>query len=89
MYKTYLRVFCLNRRTHHKKSNEKVYISGLVKESWEEGPNPSKTEVQYILDLIAELHTLGQLSLESFLKAQESTAPVQQRNEIKIVCTRR
>lgn len=39
----------------------------LVKESWEEGPS----KVQYILDLRAKLHTLGQLSWENVRKAQE------------------
>lgn len=43
----------------------------LVKESWEDGQSPSKNEVQYILDLRAKLHTLGQLSRENLLQAQE------------------
>ena len=43
----------------------------LVKESWEEGPSSSKSEVQYVLDLRAKLHTLGQLSRENLLRAQE------------------
>ncbi|TKS64962.1 Retrovirus-related Pol polyprotein from transposon 412 [Collichthys lucidus] len=38
-------------------------VLDLVKESWEEGPSPSKNEVQYILDLRAKLHTLGRTSL--------------------------
>ncbi len=40
----------------------------LVKESWEQGPSLGKNEVQYVLDLKAKLHTLGQLSWK---KAQE------------------
>ena len=39
----------------------------LVKESWEERLSLSKSEVQYVLDLKAKLHTLGQLSLENLL----------------------
>ena len=46
-------------------------VLDLVKESWEEGPSPSKNEVQYVLDLRAKLHTLGQLSRENLLQAQE------------------
>ena len=43
----------------------------LIKENWEEGPSPSKSEIQYIMDLRAKLHTLGQLSWENLLEAQE------------------
>ena len=46
-------------------------VLDLVKESWEEGPSPSKNEVQYVLDPRAKLHTLGQLSRENLLQAQE------------------
>ena len=46
-------------------------VLDLVKESWEEGPSPSKNKVQYVLDLRAKLHTLGQLSRENLLQAQE------------------
>ncbi|XP_059210478.1 uncharacterized protein LOC131989303 [Centropristis striata] len=46
-------------------------VLDLVKESWEEGPSPSKNEVQYVLDLRAKLHTLGRLSRENLLRAQE------------------
>ena len=43
----------------------------LIKENWEEGPSPSKNEIQYVMDLRAKLHTLGQLSCENLLEAQE------------------
>ena len=46
-------------------------VLDLVKESWEEGLSPSKNEVQYVLDLRAKLHTLGQLSRENLLQPQE------------------
>ena len=45
-------------------------ILDLLRENWEEGPSPSKNEIQYILDLREKLHTLGQLSRENFLQAQ-------------------
>ena len=47
-------------------------ILDLIKENWEEGPSPSKNEIQYVMDLRAKLHTLGQLSHENLLEAQES-----------------
>ncbi|XP_061833118.2 uncharacterized protein [Nerophis lumbriciformis] len=46
-------------------------VLDLVKESWEEGPSPSKKEIQYVMDLRAKLHTLGHLSRENLLQAQE------------------
>ncbi|XP_061920399.1 uncharacterized protein LOC133661276 [Entelurus aequoreus] len=46
-------------------------VLDLVKESWEEGPSPSKNEIQYVMDLRAKLHTLGHLSRENLLQAQE------------------
>ncbi len=46
-------------------------VLDLVKESWEEGLSPGRNEVQYVLDLRAKLHALGQLSRENLLKAQE------------------
>ena len=46
-------------------------VLDLIKENWEEGPSPSKNEIQYVMDLLAKLHTLGQLSRENLLKAQE------------------
>ena len=45
-------------------------ILDLLRENWEEGPSPSKNEIQYVLDLRAKLHTLGQLSCENLLQAQ-------------------
>ncbi|XP_051269401.1 uncharacterized protein LOC127370936 [Dicentrarchus labrax] len=46
-------------------------VLDVVNESWEEGQSPSIKEVQYVLDLRAKLHTLGQLSQENLLRAQE------------------
>ena len=46
-------------------------VLDLIKENWEEGPSPSKNEIQYVMDLRAKLHTLGQLSRENLLEAQE------------------
>ncbi|XP_077936125.1 uncharacterized protein LOC144383152 [Gasterosteus aculeatus] len=46
-------------------------VLDLIKESWEEGPSPCKNEIQYVLDLRAKLHTLGQMSRENLLRAQE------------------
>ena len=46
-------------------------VLDLIKENWEEGPSPSKSEIQYVMDLRAKLHTLGQLSWENLLEAQE------------------
>lgn len=46
-------------------------ILDLIKESWERGPSTSKSEVQYVLELRAKLHMLGQLSRGNLLRAQE------------------
>uniref|UniRef100_A0AAQ4Q9F2 Gypsy retrotransposon integrase-like protein 1 n=1 Tax=Gasterosteus aculeatus aculeatus TaxID=481459 RepID=A0AAQ4Q9F2_GASAC len=46
-------------------------VLDLLKEHWEEGPSLSKNEIQYVLDLRAKLHTLGELSRENLLQAQE------------------
>uniref|UniRef100_A0AAQ4PUN6 ribonuclease H n=1 Tax=Gasterosteus aculeatus aculeatus TaxID=481459 RepID=A0AAQ4PUN6_GASAC len=46
-------------------------VLDLLKEHWEEGPSPGKNEIQYVLDLRAKLHTLGELSRENLLQAQE------------------
>ena len=46
-------------------------VLDLIKESWEEGPSTSKNEIQYVLELRAKLHTLGRLSREHLLQAQE------------------
>ncbi|KAG7485602.1 hypothetical protein JOB18_014053 [Solea senegalensis] len=46
-------------------------VLDLVKENWEAGPSTSKNEVQHVLDLRAKLHSLGQLSRQNLLQAQE------------------
>ncbi|XP_026003826.1 uncharacterized protein LOC113009615 [Astatotilapia calliptera] len=46
-------------------------VLDLIKESWEDGPSPAKNGIQYVLDLRAKLHTLGRLSRENLLQAQQ------------------
>ncbi len=46
-------------------------VLDVIKESWEEGPSNSRNEIQYVLDLRAKLHTLGRLSMENLLQAQD------------------
>ncbi len=46
-------------------------VLDVIKESWEEGPSNSRNEIQYVLDLRAKLHTLGWLSMENLLQAQD------------------
>ncbi len=43
----------------------------VIKESWEEGLSNSRSEIQYVMDLRAKLHTLGRLSMENLLQAQD------------------
>ncbi|KAI5617023.1 hypothetical protein C0J50_23276 [Silurus asotus] len=46
-------------------------VLDVLRENWEEGPSNAKNEIQYVLDLRAKLHTLGQLTMENLLQAQE------------------
>ncbi len=46
-------------------------VLDVIKESWEEGPSNSRNEIQYVLDLRVKLHTLGRLSMENLLQAQD------------------
>jgi len=46
-------------------------VLDLIRENWEEGTRVSKSDAQYIMDLRAKLHSLGQMSQENVLKAQE------------------
>ncbi|XP_039513052.1 uncharacterized protein LOC120468602 [Pimephales promelas] len=46
-------------------------VLDVLKETWEDGPSASKNEIQYVLDLRTKLHTLGRLSLENLLQAQD------------------
>lgn len=46
-------------------------ILDLFKGNLEEGPSASKKEIQYVMDLTAKLHTLGQISRENSLQAQD------------------
>ncbi len=46
-------------------------VLDVLRETWEEGPLESKNEIQHVLDLRTKLHTLGQLSMENLLQAQD------------------
>ncbi len=46
-------------------------VLDVLRETWEEGPSGTKNEIQHVLDLRTKLHTLGQLSIENFLQAQD------------------
>ncbi|CAM4612755.1 unnamed protein product [Leuciscus chuanchicus] len=46
-------------------------VLDVLRETWEDGPSNSKNEIQYVLDLRAKLHTLGRLSMENLLQAQD------------------
>ncbi len=46
-------------------------VLDVLRETWEEGPSGSKNEIQHVLDLRTNLHTLGQLSMENLLQAQD------------------
>nr|XP_061779417.1 uncharacterized protein LOC133570739 [Nerophis lumbriciformis] len=46
-------------------------VLDIIKESWEEGPSSSKNEIQYVMDMRAKYHTVGHLSRENLLRAQE------------------
>ncbi len=46
-------------------------VLDVIKESWEEGPSNSRSEIQYVMDLRAKLHTLWRLSMENLLQAQD------------------
>ncbi len=46
-------------------------VLDILKETWEEGPSESKNEIQHVLNLRTKLHTLGQLSMENLLQAQD------------------
>ncbi|KAI7813488.1 hypothetical protein IRJ41_018565 [Triplophysa rosa] len=46
-------------------------VLDVLKENWEDGPSASKNEIQYVLDLRAKLRTLGRLSMENLLQAQD------------------
>ncbi len=47
------------------------WVLDVLRETWEEGPSKSKNEIQHVLDLRTKLHTLGQLSMENLLQAQD------------------
>ncbi len=46
-------------------------VLDVLRETWEEGLSESKNEIQHVLDLRTKLHTLGQLSMENLLQAQD------------------
>ncbi|XP_056627068.1 retrovirus-related Pol polyprotein from transposon 412 isoform X1 [Triplophysa dalaica] len=46
-------------------------VLDVLREAWEDGPSDSKNQIQYVLDLRAKLDTLGRLSMENLLQAQD------------------
>ncbi len=46
-------------------------VLDVLRETWEEGSSGGKNEIQHVLDLRTKLHTLGQLSMENLLQAQD------------------
>ncbi len=46
-------------------------VLDVLRETWEDGPSDSRNEIQYVLDLRTKLHTLGRLSMENLLQAQD------------------
>ncbi|KAI7808673.1 hypothetical protein IRJ41_011194 [Triplophysa rosa] len=46
-------------------------VLDVLRETWEDGPSNSKNEIQHVLDLRTKLHTLGRLSMENLLQAQD------------------
>lgn len=46
-------------------------VLDIIREAWEEGPSYSRSEIQYDMDLRAKLRTLGRLSMENLLQAQD------------------
>ncbi len=46
-------------------------VLDILRETWEDGPSDSLNEIQYVLDLRTKLHTLGRLSMENLLQAQD------------------
>ncbi len=46
-------------------------VLDVLRETWEEGSLESKNKIQHVLDLRTKLHTLGQLSMENLLQAQD------------------
>uniref|UniRef100_A0A8C1RD31 Gypsy retrotransposon integrase-like protein 1 n=1 Tax=Cyprinus carpio TaxID=7962 RepID=A0A8C1RD31_CYPCA len=46
-------------------------VLDVLRETWEDGPSDSKNEIQYVMDLRTKLHTLGRLSMENLLQAQD------------------
>ncbi len=54
-------------------------VLDVLRETWEEGPSKSKNEIQHVLDLRTKLHTLGQLSMENLLQAQDKQSRIYNR----------
>ncbi|KAG1940831.1 hypothetical protein F2P79_016387 [Pimephales promelas] len=46
-------------------------VLDVLREAWEDGPSDSKNEIQYVMDLRTIVHTLGRLSRENLLQAQD------------------
>ncbi len=54
-------------------------VLDVLREVWEEGPSESKNEIQHVLDLRTKLHTLGQLSIDNLLQAQDKQSRLHNR----------
>ncbi len=54
-------------------------VLDVLRETWKEGPSESKNEIQHVLDLKTNLHTLGQLSMENLLQAQDKQSQLYNR----------
>ncbi len=46
-------------------------VLDVLRETWEDGPSQSKNEIHYVMDLRTNLHTLGRLSMDNLLQAQD------------------
>ncbi len=54
-------------------------VLDVIREPWEEGPSNSQSEIQYVMDLRAKLHTLGRLSMDNLLQAQDKQSQLYNR----------
>lgn len=60
------------------------WVLDVIREAWEEGPSNSGSEIQYVLDLRAKLHTLGWLSMENLLQAQDTQSQLYNRGNVNL-----
>ncbi len=57
-------------------------VLDVLRETWEDGPSRGKNEIQYVMDLRAKLHTLGRLSMENLLQAQDKQSRLYNRGTV-------